>query len=183
MIENIIGKRYAEALSSSIQEDSRLSSALENLTDICGAFEGDPQLARFFANPAISDENKMGFLKDLEGQIKIEPEVKNLLALLVERRKILRLKNILEFFQVTVDQRLGRVRTQINSAEKLSDKQIEGLTESLRKITGKDVLVEAVVDESLIGGIVLRMGSLVADASVKNRLAIMKRYIQKEEVA
>jgi F-type H+-transporting ATPase subunit delta len=183
MIENIIGKRYAQALSSAIQEDSRLSSALENLTDICGAFEEDPQLARFFANPAISDENKIGFLKDLEGQIKVEPEVKNLLALLVERRKILRLKNILEFFQVTVDQRLGRVRAQINSAEELSNKQIEGLTESLRKITGKDVLVETVVDESLIGGVVFRMGSLVADASVKNRLAIMKRYIQKEEVA
>ncbi len=183
MIENIIGKRYAEALSSSIKEDSRLSSALENLTDICGIFQEDSRLARLFSNPAISDENKMGFLKDLEGQIEIEPEVKNLLALLVERRKILRLKNILEFFQVTVDQRLGRVRAQINSAKELSNKQIEGLTESLRKITGKDVLVETVVDESLIGGIVLRMGSLVADASVKNRLAIMKRYIQKEEVA
>ncbi len=183
MIENIIGKRYAEALSSSIQEDSRLSSALENLTDICGIFQEDSQLARFFSNPAISDENKMGFLKDLEGQLEIEPEVKNLLALLVERRKILRLKNVLEFFQVTVDQRLSRVRAQINSAEELSNKQIENLTESLRKITGKDVLVETVVDESLIGGIVLRMGSLVADASVKNRLAIMKRYIQKEEVA
>jgi len=68
MIENIIGKRYAEALSSAIQEDSRLSSALENLSDICGAFEEDPQLARFFANPAISDENKMGFLKDWKGE-------------------------------------------------------------------------------------------------------------------
>ncbi len=183
MIENIIGKRYAEALSSAIKEDSRLSSALENLTDICGAFEDDPQLTRFFANPAISDENKMGFLKDLEERIKMEPEIKNLLAMLVERRKVLRLKNILEFFQANVDQRLNRVRAQISSANELGKNQVENLTESLEKITGKDVLVETVIDENLIGGIVLRMGSLVADASVKNRLASMKRYIQKEEVA
>lgn len=183
MIENIIGKRYAEALSSSIKEDSRLSSALENLTDVCGAFEGNPKLARFFANPAISDENKLGFLKDLGGRMDMQPEVKNLLAMLVERRKVLNLKNVLEFFQVTVDQRLGRVRAQISSANELGDKQVKGLTESLEKITGKDVLVETVIDESLIGGIVLRMGSMVADASVKNRLATMKRYIQKEEVA
>ena len=183
MIENIIGKRYAEALSSSIEEDSRLSSALGNLVEICDVFEEDPKLARFFANPAISDENKMGFLQDLGERIKIEPEVKNLLAMLVERRKILRLKNILEFFQGTVDQRLGRVRVKISSASALDDQQVGNLTESLRNITGKDVLVETAIDEGLIGGIVLRMGSLVADASVKNRLATMKRYIQKEEVA
>ena len=183
MIENIIGKRYAEALSSSIQEDKRLSSALENLTHICGVFQENPTLARFFANPAIPDENKMGFLQDLGERIKIEPEVKNLLKILVERRKIPRLKNILEFFQVIVDQRLGRVRVQVNLASEFSNKQVENLTELLRKITDKDVLVETVIEESLIGGILLRMGSLVADASVKNRLAIMKRYIQKKEVA
>jgi len=113
----------------------------------------------------------------------MQPEIKNLLTMLVERRKVLRLKNILEFFQVTVDQRLGRVRAQISSANELGNKQVKNLTESLEKITGKDVLVETVIDESLIGGIVLRMGSMVADASVKNRLATMKRYIQKEEVA
>ena len=101
----------------------------------------------------------------------------------MERRKILNLKNVTEYFQNTVDERLNRTRASVVSAAPLSEAQVQRLSTSLNTILGKEILMEISVDESLLGGIVVRIGGLGADSSVKNRLATMKRFIENEEVA
>tara|TARA_B100000686_G_C16563927_1_gene849273 strand:- start:5 stop:556 length:552 start_codon:yes stop_codon:yes gene_type:complete len=182
MIDNIIGKRYAEALSCSIEDDLRLNSALKNLEQVWRAFEVELTLAVFFSHPGVQPESKVTMVNDLCDMVQVEPEIRNLLLILVNRGKILNLKNVLEYFQVSVDQRLNRTRANISSASPLGEMQVRRLKESLGSALGKEVLIDISIDESLIGGIVLRIGSLVADASVKNRLATMKRFIEKEEV-
>ena len=183
MIENIIGKRYAEALSESIDDDTRINAALNDLETLWTAFQAEPQLGGFFAHPGISSEKKKTMINDLCDQVDAKSEVRNLLTILVERRKILNLKNVTEYFQNTVDERLNRTRASVVSAAPLSEAQVQRLSTSLNMILGKEILMEISVDESLLGGIVVRIGGLVADSSVKNRLATMKRFIEKEEVA
>ena len=122
-------------------------------------------------------------INDLCDQVDAKSEVRNLLTILVERRKILNLKNVTEYFQNRVDERLNRTRASVISAAPLSEAQVQRLSTSLNTILGKEILMEISVDESLLGGIVVRIGGLVADSSVKNRLANMKRFIEKEEVA
>ncbi len=183
MIENIIGKRYAEALSESIDDDTRINAALGDLKGLWAAFQVEPQLSRFYSQPGISLESKKVMVDDLCDRVDVEPEVRNLLIILVERRKILNLKNVSEYFQNTADVRLNRTRASIVSAAPLTESQVQRLRNSLNNILGKEILIETSVDMSLLGGVVLRIGGLVADASVKNRLATMKRFIEKEEVA
>ena len=183
MIENVISKRYARALSGSISDESSLRRALENLKDFGGAFGADRQLERFFSHPGISVAKKNALVGQLCDRLKAENGVRNLLGILVRRRKILFLKNIADYFQTVVDERLNQVRVSVVSAYLLTDENIEKLKNGLNRILGKTILIETSEDQALIGGIQLQVGDQVADATIKNRLAILKRTIEKEEVA
>jgi len=92
------------------------------------------------------------------------------------------LKNITEFFENAVAQRLNQVRVNVVSAYPLNDAQQKKLKSTLERVLGKSAIIEASVDESQIGGIRLNVGSLVADATLKNGLALLKRSIEQEEV-
>ena len=183
MIENLIGKRYAEALSDSISESSGLSSALENLRTVTNALESDSELSPFFAHPSIPGEKKIAMVRDICDRLAVESNVQNLLLTLSERKKILYLKNITEYFEKVVDDRLNNVRVLVTSASELDRASVERLTSSLSKILGKTVLLTVEVDPALLAGVIVRVGDLVVDATVKNRLALLKRTIEKEEVA
>ena len=183
MIENVISKRYAKALSGSIADESALRSALGNLKDFGDAFEADKQLERFFSHPGISEDKKNALVSKLCDRLKAENAVRNLLGILVQRRKILFLKNIADYFESVVDERLNQVRVNVISAHPLTSENIEKLKIGLNRILGKTVLIETSEDQTLIGGIQLQVGDQVADATIKNRLAILKRTIEKEEVA
>ena len=183
MIGNVISKRYAKALSGSIADESILNRALENLKDFGDAFEADRQLERFFSHPGISEAKKNALVSQLCDRLQAESVVRNLLAMLTQRRKILFLKNIAGYFESVVDERLNQVRVNITSAYPLTSKNIDKLETGLSRILGKTVRIETSEDQSLIGGIQLQVGDQVADATIKNRLAILKRMIEKEEVA
>ncbi len=183
MIENLIGKRYAEALSSSVKEDSLLNPVLENLQACKNIFETQDQLVRFFSQPSIPLEKKNNMVKELCDWLNMEQVVYNLMVMLSERKKILFLGNIAEYFEKIVDRRLNQVRVSVRSAQPLSNTNIERLRSALTKILGKTVLIDVHVDESLIGGIQLKIGDQVADATIKNRLTILKQKLEKEEVA
>jgi len=183
MIENLIGKRYAEALSNSVKEDSLLNPVLENLQACKSAFETQDQLVRFFSHPAIPLEKKNNMARELCDRLDVEQVVCNLMVLLSERKKILFLENIAEYFEKIVDRRLNQVRVSVWSAQPLSHANIERLRSALTGILGKTVLIDAHVNESFIGGIQLKIGDQVADATLKNRLSLLKQKLEKEEVA
>ena len=183
MIGNVISKRYAKALSGSIADESILNRALENLKDFGDAFEADRQLERFFSHPGISEAKKNALVSQLCDRLQAESVVRNLLAMLTQRRKILFLKNIAGYFESVVDERLNQVRVNVTSAYPLTSKNIDKLETGLSRILGKTIRIETSEDQSLIGGIQLQVGDQVADATIKNRLAILKRTIEKEEVA
>jgi F-type H+-transporting ATPase subunit delta len=183
MIENLIGKRYAEALSSSVKDDSRLNSVLENLQALQDAFEVQGQLSGIFANPAIPLEKKKNLVEALCDRLKVEQGVRNLMLMLSERNKVLFLKNISEDFETIVDRRLNQVRVCVRSADKLTTANIERLRSALSNNFGKTVLIDSHVDASLIGGVQLKIGDQVADATIKNRLTLLKQILEKEEVA
>ena len=183
MIGNVISKRYAKALSGSIADESILNRALENLKDFGDAFEADRQLEHFFSHPGISEAKKNALVSQLCDRLKAENVVRNLLAMLTQRRKILFLKNIAGYFEAVVDERLNQVRVNVTSAHPLTSENIEKLEVGLNRILGKTILIVTREDQTLIGGIQLQVGDQVADATIKNRLAILKRTIEREEVA
>ena len=183
MLENQVGKRYAEALSGNISDDSQLGVALKNLKDFGEAMKTEKQLLRFFEHPSISTEKKKNVVEELCGRLQIGDEIGNLLVLLNERGKIIFLEKIIEYFEQVVDRRLNQIRVYVTSAHTLTDVNIDRLKTALNKILEKTILIDTKVDESLIGGLILRIGDQVADNTIRNRLRILKQTIEKEEVA
>ena len=183
MIENVISKRYAKALSSSISDEGILKRALESLKVFGNAIEADRQLERFFSHPGISETKKIGLVSELCDRLQVETVVRNLVTMLTQRRKVLFLKNIAGYFETVVNERLNQVRVHVTSAHPLTNKNIDKLKTGLNRILEKTILIDTSEDQSLIGGIQLQVGDQVADATIKNRLAILKRTIEKEEVA
>ena len=183
MLENQIGKRYAEALSGNISNTGALEKALENMKAFDEAMKTENQLTRFFEHPSIATEKKKNLVQELCSRLAVEDKVSNMLVLLNERSKILYLEKIVEYFEKVVDRRLNRKRVHVISAHPLTNENIDRLKAALNKILGKTILIDTEVDESLIGGIMLRIGDQVADDTIRNRLEILKRTIEKEEVA
>ncbi len=183
MLENQVGKRYAEALSRSISDTGSLEKALENLKAFNEAMKIEPKLARFFEHPSISMDKKNNVVQEICGRLSVEEKVSNMMTLLNERRKILFLEKIVEYFERAVDCRLNQVQVHVASAYPLISINIDRLKATLNRILGKTILINTEVDESLIGGIMLRIGDQVADGTIRNRLEILKRTIEKEEVA
>ena len=182
MIENVIGKRFAEALSNSIADEAKVREALENLASFDEAFTVNPQLSRFFLNPSIPLENKGALVQEMCDRLSVQPKVRKLMEMLVRRKKMVFLKNIHQYFQEAVDRRLNQARVSVTSAYPLSDENMDKLKTSLSGVMDKKILIESYVDESLIGGLKLRVGGLVADSSIKNSLALLKNAIENEEV-
>ena len=183
MLENQVGKRYAEALSGNISDDSQLGVALKNLKDFGEAMKKEKQLLRFFEHPSISTEKKKNVVEELCSRLEIGNKVGNLLLLLNARGKIIFLEKIIEYFEQVVDRRLNQIRVYVTSAHSLTDVNVDRLKNALNKILEKTILIDTKVDESLIGGVILRIGDQVADDTIRNRLRILKQTIEKEEVA
>ncbi|OGW29818.1 MAG: ATP synthase F1 subunit delta [Nitrospinae bacterium RIFCSPLOWO2_12_FULL_47_7] len=181
MIENIVGKRYAVALSDTISDVSRLKSALENLQSFRQAFEVDPRLSQFFAHPSVPLDNKSSMIAEICDRLSVDVAVRNMLQMLNRRKKILFLRNVADCFEGVVDERLNQIRVSAVSAGTLSAEQVEQIKVSLHHVLGKNILIQTQVDLSLIGGLTLRLGSVVIDATIKNRLALLKQAIEKEE--
>ena len=183
MLENQVGKRYAEALSGNISDTGALEKALQDLQAFDAAIKGENELARFFEHPSISTEKKKNVVQDICSRLGIEDKVSNMMILLNERGKILFLEKIVEYFEYVVDRRLNRTRVHVTSAHPLTAENMDRLKAALNKILEKTILIDTEVDESLIGGIMLRIGDQVTDDTIRNRLEILKRTIEKEEVA
>ncbi|MFQ5483426.1 MAG: ATP synthase F1 subunit delta [Nitrospinaceae bacterium] len=182
MIENQIGKRFAEALSDAIEDTNRLHAALESLTAMAQAFAAEINLHRFFIHPSFPEDRKQALVEELCARFKAGAEVRNLMRLLVERKKVPYVKNVAAYFETFVDRRLNQVRVQVVSAQPLGRGALNKLKTSLDRLLGKTAILEVSVDASLLGGVKLMVGSRVADATVKNRLAQLKHVIQSEEV-
>ena len=183
MLENQIGKRYAEALSGNISDTGALEKALANLQAFEEAIQAEKQLVSFFEHPSIPTEKKQNVVQEICSRLAVESEVSKMMVLLNERGKVLYLGKIVEYFEQVVDRRLNRTRVHVISAHPLTDENIGRLKAALNKILGKTILIDTEVDESLIGGIMLRIGDQVTDDTIRNRLEILKRTIEKEEVA
>ena len=158
MLENQIGKRYAEALSGNIGDDSQLENALQSLKEFDEAMKTDKQLLRFFEHPSISTDKKKNVVEELSSRLQVENKVRNLLLMLNDRGKIIYLDKIIEYFEQVVDRRLGQLRVRVTSAHSLTDANTDRLKIALNKILNKTILIDTEVDESLIGGVMLRIG-------------------------
>ena len=134
-------------------------------------------LRRVWENPAVPAEQKRKLLDAIVQRDGIDRPVRNLIAVLIDHRRLNFLLRIVEQFEKELDRRMGLADAQISSARELGDAEKHTLESEIAKLTGKRVRAQYGLDPSLLGGAVVRIGSTIYDGSVKGQLERIKEAI------
>jgi F-type H+-transporting ATPase subunit delta len=131
-------------------------------------------LLEAFSNPTVAYEQKRKVLNELLARTKARPTTTNFLRTLLKNQRLTELPQVNDKLAQILDERAGIVSAEIISARPVSDKVRGLLEEKLREMTGKRARLTFATDESLLGGIVTRIGSTIYDGSVSNQLSRLR---------
>jgi len=134
-------------------------------------------LRRVWENPAIPVDQKRNLLDAVVQREGIDKPVRNLVAVLIDHRRVPFLPRIIEQLEKELDARLGFAEAQISSVRELADAEKRALEAQVAKTTGKKVRAQYALDSSLLGGAVVRVGSTIYDGSVKGQLEKIREAI------
>ena len=137
----------------------------------------NPELREAFANPTVPYEQKRGVLNELIARTKVNPITANFLQILLKNQRLTALGEINSRLATVLDDRAGAVAAHVTTANPVNEETKRILTEKLSSFTGKSVRLSFEVDDSLIGGIVTRVGSTVYDGSIRTQLDQMEKTL------
>ena len=166
-------RTYARALFNAAKEHGRLSRVHEDLADFVAAAVDVPELASLLENPEVDRSSKRAVLEELLAGA--DELVRNFLLLLVDKGRIAGLREIAREFESLVAAEERRIEVEITTAVELTDDEAREIVEQIEQAAGREVEASRRVNPDLIGGIVLQVGSLRVDASVRGRLQQMRR--------
>ena len=172
-----IARPYAEAVFELARDAGTLDAWAEAL-DVAREVMADGRVARFLGNPSLTDAEQLGFLTGLfstvggaQGMLAGEAlEGRNFLKLLLEYGRVDVLPEIADHFDALKAEVENVVDVTVTSATTLDEAQKQAIANALRKRLGREVRLEAHLDENLIGGAVIRAGDVVIDGSLRSRL-------------
>jgi F-type H+-transporting ATPase subunit delta len=151
--------------------------SVAELRTIAKLLEENVELRRVWENPAVPADQKHRLLDAIAQRDKILRQVRNLIALLIDHRRIDFLSRIVSQLEKELDIRLGITEAEITSSRELSDAEKRDFETQVAKLTGKKVRAQYTHDASLLGGAMLRIGSTIYDGSVRGQLEKMKEPI------
>jgi F-type H+-transporting ATPase subunit delta len=160
-------RRYAQALTELARENGTFDAWQRDL-GVLTTLVQDPQIELYLSDPGVENKQKFSVVDSvLDGA---QPEARNLLHMLIERRKLDILPEIIRHFDAAAMAERGIVLVDVTTADALDDAGKELVREQLKRIVGKDVELRLHEDAGIIGGIVARIGDQVIDGSVVNQL-------------
>ena len=163
--------RYAQAIFELATEQGELDQVAGDLDRLDQAVAATPQLARLIASPGrhprTAGERHGGGSR---ASWNFARRPRKFLGLLALKRRLFALPSIVASFRARLAAERGQVQAEVVSAKKLDKKQLKAVQDAVTKHTGKKVQLDARVDPSLLGGLVVTVGSLQVDASVKRKL-------------
>tara|TARA_E500000331_G_scaffold59378_1_gene53748 strand:- start:42 stop:599 length:558 start_codon:yes stop_codon:yes gene_type:complete len=162
--------RYSLALyelaeeNKNVQEIENQSSAVIKLLDDSEDFES------LIKNPTNKKEDQINILNKISENYNFNILLKNFLCFLVEKRRLFFLRNILRNFLDICSQKRGEVKAKLIAAKQLSDNEVNRIKDELSKDFTNKVKLDYKYDPSLIGGLIIQVGSLMIDTSIKSKL-------------
>jgi F-type H+-transporting ATPase subunit delta len=173
-----VASTYARAFAD-VVFDTHLDAdrSLAELRAIAGLLAESLELRRVWENPAIPADQKRRVLDAIAGGDGISVQVRNLVAVLIDHRRIHFLEPIIQQLEKELDARLGFAEARITSARALGDSEKREFEAEVGRLTGKKVRARYGQDPSLLGGAVVRVGSTIYDGSVKGQLERIREEI------
>ena len=170
-----IARVYAEALFETAKERGKLDVIREQLGQVADALDADRNLAVFFFSPSLSSaEKRDGIQRAIAGA---EPELINFLALLVEKHRMPVIFRIRRRFDEMWAEENKQLDVTLTSAVELDPEVVERIRGEIERQTDRSVQLRIREDENVLGGLVLQVGNMVLDASIRNRLERLRKEV------
>lgn len=168
---------YAEALFSVVRAEGELDRVEDELYRFGKVLESNHELKQALSDKSIDRSQRTKILDELLAD-KVSPHTLALLAMVVEQGRGRQLPEILEQLTQIAAEARDSVVADVRSAIPLDEKQQKDLADALSKATGKKVEVRVVVDPSVLGGVVAKVGDTVIDGTVRRRLQLLKEQVR-----
>lgn len=165
-----VAGRYASALYTLAAESRAVDAVSGDLASLASMIEGSADLQRLIKSPVFSAEEQGKAIAALLTKAKIGGFAANFVKLVAAKRRLFVLPEMIRGYQAEVARARGIVSAQVTVAEAPSAKQVNDIKAALKEVAGTEVAVAIKVDPAIIGGLVVKMGARMVDASLKTKL-------------
>jgi F-type H+-transporting ATPase subunit delta len=169
-ISSGIADRYAMAVFDLAKEGKEFDQLESNLDDLSAALAGSPELMDLIHSPVYSREEQSGAIAAVSAKMDLSKTMQNVLSLMASKRRLFVVPQMINRLRELIAEEKGEVTADVASAVKLTAAQSKELAKTLTAKIGKDVKINMTVDESLIGGLVVKVGSKMIDTSIRSKL-------------
>jgi F-type H+-transporting ATPase subunit delta len=166
--------RYATALFELALETKSVDQVQSDLKAFAALVASSPDLQRLVRSPVFSADEQARALDAVLDKASISGIAKNLLRVVAANRRLFVVDQIIRGFNARVAAHKGEVTAQVTVAEQLNDARLNEIRDALKAVTAKDVTLDVIVDPSIIGGIKVKVGSRMVDASLRTKLNSIK---------
>jgi F-type H+-transporting ATPase subunit delta len=173
-----VSGRYATALFELARDEKAVDAVKTDLDRFDAMLADSADLKRLVRSPVFSAEAQTKALTALLDQAGITGISANFLKLLTANRRLFAVTDVIRAFRALVANFKGEATAEVTVAESLSDKNLDTLKAALKSVTGKDVALNVKVDRSIIGGLVVKLGSRMVDSSLRTKLNSIKHAMK-----
>ena len=163
-------ERYSLALFELSEENNLLSQIEDQSSSILNLIEQSEDFSNLIKDPTTSQEDLLKVINTISENNKFESLFKNFLSFLIQKRRFFFIERILKSFIEICSRKRGELKAELKSAKELSNEEIAKITEELTKNFSSKIKLNYKHDESLLGGLVVQVGSTMVDTSIKNKL-------------
>ncbi len=173
-----VAGRYAAALFDLARDAKQIAAVGTDLARFDALVAGSEDLGRLVKSPAFSAAEQGAAVSAVLAKAKIGGLAANFIKLIAVKRRLFAVRDMVSAYQAMADAHAGIVKASVTVAAPLSEKNRVAVSDALKAVTGKSVNVVEKVDPSLIGGIVVQLGSRMVDASVRTKLNSLKNAMK-----
>ena len=173
-----IAARYATAVFELAKEAGDLDALERDVDTLDDAITGSADLRDLIRSPIYTRDQQSGAVSALAQKMGLSGTFANTLKLMASKRRLFVLSQLLVVLREKIADEKGEVTAEVQSARALSDKQQSALVKTLKASVGKDVKMKLSVDESLIGGLIVKVGSKMIDTSIRSKLAALQNTMK-----
>jgi len=172
----IASRRYATALLSAAEEGHFLDTIVEELQVIKEVLENSRDLVHALRSPLVKGDKKIHILEEIFRD-SIGEKMFLFLRLIARKKRAGLLPEIIDEFQILLDEKRGVINVEVTSAVQLSDEQADELVERLAVFTGKKIRAKMALNEQFIGGVTVKIGDTIYDGTISHQLQMLRQAL------
>ncbi|WP_106609875.1 F0F1 ATP synthase subunit delta [Shimia abyssi] len=177
-ISSGIAERYATAVFEIAQENNALAKLESGLDELANVLADSADLGALINSPLVSRDDQGKAIGAIADKMGLMPVLKKALGLMAEKRRLFVLPQLIEQLRAMIAEQKGEVTADVVTAKALTKTQSEKLAKTLEARVGKTVKINATVDDALVGGLVVKVGSKMIDTSIRSKLASLQNAMK-----